>query len=99
MPPRIERFRASARAEEHMLDKHGVSAEEAAEAAEDAAHYTRVRSSGGSERRYLAAGKTADGRRLWVVLADEGGGQGRIITARGPVGKGDIARHRRLCGG
>lgn len=98
MPSRIEEFWASARAQDHMLTKHGVSLDDAVEAAESAPVFQRARDSSDGERRYLAVGKTASGRRLWVIFADEGNGRGRIITAREPRGRDERSRHRRLRG-
>jgi uncharacterized DUF497 family protein len=95
---RIDWFRVSASAARHMIDKHGVSPEEAQEGAESSPIYRRGRSVKGGERRYLVPGKTEAGRRLWVVVADEGGGQGRIITAWEARDRADIARHKRLRG-
>jgi uncharacterized DUF497 family protein len=104
MPRQIEEFWASPSAQEHMLDKHGVTLEEVLEAAESSLVYQRapsppvgfLRPTG--EKRYLIAGKTESGRRLWVVFADEGAGRGRIITAREPEGKAERARHKGMRG-
>jgi len=104
MPQRIEEFWASRSAQEHILAKHGVTLEEALEAAESSPVYQpaqvapqdSLHSTG--EKRYLIAGKTAAGRRLWVVFADEGGKRGRITTAREPQGKAERSRHKRMRG-
>ena len=98
MSPRIIEFYVTGRAEAHMLDKHGVVLEEAVEAAESSAHYRRTRSGTDGRSRLYVAGKTADGRRLWVVFADEGAGLGRIVTAREPTGAKERARHRQMRG-
>jgi len=81
-----------------MLDKHDVTYEEACEAAESTANYLRTTDGPGGERRYIAAGRTGADRRLIVIFADEGAGQGRIITAREPRGRKEEARHRRAGG-
>jgi uncharacterized DUF497 family protein len=98
MPPIIDEFRASVSAQRHMIVKHDVTLEEAAEAARSTQQHYRTYSDDAGERRYVAAGKTPDGRRLWVVFADEGGRRGRIITAFDPVNRKDTARHRRMRG-
>jgi uncharacterized DUF497 family protein len=81
-----------------MLEKHGVTLEEALGAVETAPQYRRTRSGPGGEPRYYVAGKTLDRRRLWVIFEDEGGGVGRIVTAREPSGVDERARHRRMRG-
>ena len=98
MPPVIEEFRASPSAQRHMVAKHGVYLEEAIEAAESSSRHYRIYSDDAGERRYAVAGKTGDGRRLWVVFADEGGGRGRIIAAFEPAGRKDQTRHQRMRG-
>jgi len=104
MPRRIEDFWASPSAQEHILDKHGISLEEVLEAAESSPVYQPAKTEPqGSlnptgEKRYLVAGKTDDGKRLWVVFADEGNGRGRIITAREAQGQAERARHKRMRG-
>jgi len=104
MPQRIEAFWASASAQQHMLEKHGVTLEEALEAVDSSPVYQPAQAEPPSslhptdERRYLVAGKTQAGRRLWVVFADEGEGRGRLITAREPRGQAERARHKRMRG-
>jgi uncharacterized DUF497 family protein len=104
MSQQIEKFWASPSAQEHILDKHGVSLEEALEAAGSSPVYQPAQADSPAslhptgEKRYLIAGKTEAGRRLWVVFADEGEGRGRIITAREPRGKAERARHKRMRG-
>ena len=98
MPPIIEEFRVSAAAAQHMLQKHAVEVEEALEAAESTGKHYRTHAGSVRDRRYVLAGKTAGGRRLWVAFDDEGNGRGRIVTAREATGRGDLARHRRLRG-
>jgi uncharacterized DUF497 family protein len=98
MPPLIEEFRASGAAQRHMLADHDVSIEEAVEAAESSQRHYRTYSGEATERRYVVPGKTGDGRRLWVVFADEGGRRGRIITAYEPGTAHSIAQHRRRRG-
>lgn len=98
MAPMIELFQVSLRAQRHMGDKHGVDLADAVEAAESTFRHYRIESGSGKERRYLLAGKTETGRRLWVIYDDEGGGIGRIVTAREALGKQDIARRKRLRG-
>jgi uncharacterized DUF497 family protein len=98
MPPRIRKLRVGPFAGDHMEEKHGVAAEEAIEAAEDARTYRRTHGGKGGERRYLAPGKTLGGRRLWVVVVDEGFGRGRIVSAWEPRSKADVSRHRHLSG-
>jgi uncharacterized DUF497 family protein len=104
MPQQIEEFWASPTAQDHILDKHGVTLEEALEAAESSPVYqpAHARLPGSlhptGEQRYLIAGKTEAGRRLWIVFADEGEGRGRIITAREPQGRAERARHKRMRG-
>lgn len=104
MPRVIDEFWASASAQAHMLVKHAVTLDEALEAAESSRAY---HAAGGEpdgspnptgQRRYLVAGRTQAGRRLWVVFADEGGGRGRVITAREARGQAERARHRRMRG-
>lgn len=89
----LTEFWTSPLAQQHMLEKHNISFEEAEHAAAEAPVYTR-QSMGRGEPRYLAAGKTAAGRRLWVIFADEGQGRGRIITAREPHGRKELTWHR-----
>jgi len=98
MAPRITRFYATLRAETHVLEKHGVLLEEAVEAAGSSTRHRRTRSGSDGKPRFYVAGKAADGRRLWVVFADEGGGLGRIITAREPDSAKDRARHKQMRG-
>ena len=98
MPPIIDEFRASVSARQHMIVKHDVTPEEAAEAAQSTQQHYRTYSDGIGERRYVVAGKTSGGRRLWVVFTDEGDRRGRIITAFDPVNQKDRARHRRMRG-
>ena len=81
-----------------MFEKHGVTVDEALEAAETAPQYRRTRSGPEGQPRYYVAGRTFDGRRLWVIFEDEGGGCGRIVTAREPAGAQERARHRRMRG-
>ena len=95
MPPVIGEFWASLPAQLHMIAKHGVELEEAIEAAESTNRQSRTEDSPCGRRRYIIAGKTGDGRRLWVVFEDEGQGRGRIIAAREPLGEKERARHRR----
>ena len=73
-------------------------ARKAIEAAQSTDRHHRTRSNVAGERRYVIPGRTGDGRRLWVIFADEGGRWGRIITAREPSGQKEQARHRRLRG-
>ena len=98
MVPIIEEFRVSPNAERHMLEKHGVELEEALEAAESTHRHYRTHSRRPEDRRYVLAGKTSSGRRLWVAFDDEGNGCGRIVTAREAIGRRDIARHKQLKG-
>lgn len=104
MPRRIREFWASASAEEHILDKHGITLEEVLEAAESSPVYQAAKGepenslNPTSEKRYLIAGKADSGKRLWIVFADEGDGRGRIITAREAQGRAECARHRRMKG-
>jgi uncharacterized DUF497 family protein len=81
-----------------MLAKHDVEFVEAVEAGESSDRHYRTYSDGTGERRYVVPGRTADGRRLWVVFADEGDRCGRIITAFEPTDRNDLARHRRMRG-
>jgi uncharacterized DUF497 family protein len=94
MPPIIEEFRCSPQAARRMLEKHGVEQEEALEAAESTDRHQRSYEGAQGEKRYIIAGRTGAGRRLWVVFADSGGGHGDIITAREPLTRRSIARHR-----
>jgi uncharacterized DUF497 family protein len=94
----IREFRISRRAADHILEKHGVTLEEVLEAAESSPVYRRARGDALEQRRYMIAGRTGTGRRLWIVFADEGAGMGRIITAREARGHADRARHRRMRG-
>ncbi len=83
---------------------HRVMLDEALEALDEAPTYQPARAEGAAslnptgEPRYLAAGKTESGRRLWVIFADEGGGVGRILTAREARGASERSRHRRMRG-
>ncbi|MCX7598712.1 MAG: BrnT family toxin [Armatimonadetes bacterium] len=81
-----------------MKTKHGVSFDEAVEAAGSSPRYYRTHATAAGERRYMVPGKTADGRHLWVIFVDEGNGIGRIITARPVQGRRESARHKRLRG-
>ena len=98
MAPIIREFRVSPAAERHMFEKHGVEAFEALEAVESTERYYRTHAGGPKDRRYVLAGKSASGRRLWVAFDDEGNGFARIVTAREALGRRDVARHRRLKG-
>jgi len=98
VPRKITEFRISRMAAEHVRGKHGVSEEEALEAAESSQAWRRATDGPGGEKRYLVAGRPASGRRLWVVFADEGLGRGRIVTAREAAGRAEIADHRRMRG-
>jgi len=94
---RILHFRLSPRAAWHILEKHDVTEEEAIEAARSSVIHRRARDDPDGRRRYVVAGKTQEGRRLWVVFEPEGSGRARIITAREPFGE-DRSRHRRMRG-
>lgn len=98
MAPVIDEFWASPTAERHMLEKHGVSSADAIEAAESTRRYRRAHDDPSGRRRYLAAGRTEGGTRLWVVFEDEGDRRGRIITARPVRGEAEVVRHRRMRG-
>ena len=98
MPRQIQEFWASASAQEHMLEKHGVSLEEALEAAESSPVYRRARDDPRGEKRYMIPGKTHGDRRLWIIFADQGDGRGRVITAREAQGRSERARHKRMRG-
>jgi uncharacterized DUF497 family protein len=98
MAPLIEEFRASVAAQQHMLGDHDVTLDEAVEAAGSSQRHYRTYSGRSGERRYIVAGKTADGRRLWVVFADEGARRGRIITAYEPATEHSLTQHRRRRG-
>jgi uncharacterized DUF497 family protein len=98
MAPIIDEFRVSAAAGRHIRDKHDVDPEEAVEAAESTSRHYRLAAGVPQDRRYVVAGKTEDGRRIWVFFDDEGGGRGRIVSAREARGKQDIARHKRMRG-
>lgn len=97
MPQQITEFWATATTQEQMLKEHNVSLEEVEEAAMSSPVYQRQKSIG-SEKRYVVPGKTSAGRRLWVIFADEGGGRGRIISARETKGRKERARHKRMRG-
>ncbi len=77
-----------------MLEKHGVEYEEAEEALLSVQTVERVRTATPSERRYLARGLTADGRRLNVIFAREAGDLARIVTAYEPRTRKQRRRHR-----
>lgn len=100
MPRRIEEFWASPSAEQHILEKHGITLDEALEAAESSAVYQPAKPAPNPtrEKRYLIAGKTESGKRLWIVFADEGDGRGRIITAREALGRAERSRHKAMRG-
>ena len=91
------RFRVTRRAAHHILEKHDVTEEEPLEAVQSSVVHRRARDDPRGRWRYVVAGKTGEGRRLWVVFEDEGPGQARIITAREPSGE-DRTRHRRMRG-
>jgi uncharacterized DUF497 family protein len=96
--PIIDEFRLSMRAKEHIQCDHGVEVDEALEAAESTRRHNRTHSGRFGGKRYVIAGRTSAGRRLWVVFEDEGNRCGRIITAFEPVDSKDTARHRRYRG-
>jgi len=98
MAPIIEEFRVSEQAARHILEKHDVTEEEAREAAESTPRHHRLAAGQARDHRYFIAGKTEAGRRVWVFFDDEGGGSGRIVSAREARGRQDIARHRRTRG-
>ena len=98
MAPRITEFYATRKARAHILDKHGITLEDALEAVESTPRYRRTRSGPDGEPRYYVAGRTQDGRRLWVIFAHERGGRGRIITAREATGETERSRHKRMRG-
>jgi uncharacterized DUF497 family protein len=98
MAPVIDEFWASVRAQRHMLTDHDVAIEEALEAAASSRRHYRTYSARPNERRYVVPGKTLDGRRLWVVFADEGGRRGRVITAYEPASERSLTQHRRRRG-
>lgn len=102
MSPRLVEYWASPSAIEHMWFDHGVSLEEAIEAAQSTSTYRpghpRQLLDGTIERRYVIPGKTGGDRRLWVVVADETAERARILTAWEPVAKHDRALHRRTRG-
>jgi hypothetical protein len=87
-----------------MLEKHGVTLEEAIEAAESTYVHNPGRPAPESQpaslggRRYIIPGKTDTGRRLWVVVAYEGQGRARLVTAYEPLTEHDRAQHRRFRG-
>ena len=93
LPPHLIHVAPSVR--EKMLLKHAVESDEAEEALLSAREVERVASKTAGERRYLARGQPADGRRLNVVFADAGGGEVRIVTAYEPTGRKQRHRHRR----
>ena len=104
MAPVIHEFRVSPSAEAHMFDKHEVTLDEVLEAADSSLVHQRAGSESEfslnptGDRRYLIAGKTETGKRLWVIFANEGQGVGRIISAREAMGKQERERHRRMRG-
>lgn len=91
LPP--ERIIASQRARHHMLDDHGVEFEEAVEALRSVDRIERAASPYVEQRRYVARGRSEDGRRLNVVFAAEADGTARIITAFEPQGDKQRRRH------
>jgi uncharacterized DUF497 family protein len=104
MPRPIREFRISKSAEMHIFEKHGLELEEIIEAADSSRAYMPAGAepsdslNATGHRRYMVAGKTECGRRVWVIFADEGDGIGRIITAREATGKQECQRHRRVRG-
>jgi hypothetical protein len=87
-----------------MLARHGVTAEEALEAAKGAPLYE---AGGGDlpgqitragQDRYEVHGKTGAGRRLRVIFVDMGGGIAKIITAIPLGGRAQEKRHRKQRG-
>ena len=98
MAPIIDEFYVPLAAEEHILERHGITSEEAVEAAESTPRHYRTYSGYEGERRYLLPGRTSDGRRVWVVFVDEGGRRGRIITAFEPGDDRERTRHQRMRG-
>ncbi|MBD3293089.1 MAG: hypothetical protein GF393_09205, partial [Armatimonadia bacterium] len=75
----ITEWWASGSAKRHMLEKHGVYWDEVEEVLEQNPDFRRMRDVRG-ERRYLAQGRTTDGRYLTVVFA-LAGPIARIVTA------------------
>jgi uncharacterized DUF497 family protein len=104
MSPRFVEFWVSESAARHMLEKHDVTVEEALEAAYSTDAWTPLHAAPDDspnwtpEPRYGIPGKTDDGRRLWVIVAHEGSGVGRILTAFEPASATARARHRRMRG-
>jgi len=96
VPPTIDECRVSRRAEDHTLEKHGVTAVEAVKAAESTRRNSRARTEDPTERRCVIAGKMLDGRRQWVVFTHEGWRRGRTITAREAEGPRERSRHEGL---
>jgi len=96
--PIIDEFYVPHAVEEHMLSKHSVTVEEALEAAESTARHYRTYAGRVGERRYLLPGKTAAGRRVWVVFVHEPDRRGRVITAFEPGGDKERSRHERMRG-
>jgi YD repeat-containing protein len=96
--PIIDEFIASPTARRHILDKHGLDLEDAIDAAWSTSRHHRTYAGSSQDRRYIIAGKAADGRRIWVTYDDLGDGTGRVVTAREASGRQDIARHKRLRG-
>ncbi|MBU0606842.1 MAG: BrnT family toxin [Armatimonadetes bacterium] len=98
MAPIIEEFRVSDAARRHILVKHGVDPEDAIEAAGSTSRHYRLAAGPTHDRRYAIAGKTEDGRRIWVFYDNEGGRTGRIVSAREARGQQDVAHHKRMRG-
>jgi len=76
---KIRRWTASARAREHMAEKHNVEWDEVSEVTARRLQVRRARKRSG-ERRYQAIGRTAAGRRLKVIFRAEGD-TAHVITA------------------
>jgi len=95
MPPIIEDIQVPGDAEEHLWRRHGVTAEEAREAAASTKDYYRTYPGPDGAARYVARGRTDAGRRLVVVLEMTGGRSAEVITAYEPLQKRQRTRHRR----
>lgn len=92
---RITRIYATRKAKEHMQQKHQVDWKEVEEAMAENPPLQRTYPSKTGERRYVAFGRTAAGRRLVIILAREDAHTLRVVTAHEPRGKKQRRRARR----
>ncbi|MCS7265704.1 MAG: BrnT family toxin [Armatimonadetes bacterium] len=98
MKERFARVYATAKAKEHMEQKHQVRWEEVLEALGSNPPIYRTYPSPTGERRYVAFGQTETGRKLVIVMAQESPNIFRVITAYEPKTKKQLRRFKRKGG-